>query len=403
MQQMKMLRVRLVDATGEAIPNVTARLRINGKKSVILTSRTCALGEVEFEVPERTKKGELELSPIAGHWSIGHDWDISAIQELQFKALRLPQANAGLGWWHEKLQIKSVGKVTTSGVRIGVIDTGCGPHAALSHVQSLGTFVDGKKGLAGIEDEGEHGSHVCGIIGARVTLASEYAGLASAADLFTARVPMVNALINQADIANAIDAMVDRDVHLINLSLGAETQSRALNDSIENAWLHGTLCFAAAGNTGDQILWPARHERVIAVTALGLPGPCPRGTLGARLLEKSSDPDRLFGMVFPGFSARGPNAYCCCPGVGIISTIRSDGYAVGAWGDLSGTSMASPLALSLLALVLARDGDVLRRKGDEYRGARIRELLELHCIPLDLDVDMQGNGLPVLDLNQVKA
>lgn len=403
MPKTKVIEISLVDTAGHPIGGVTARLTLSGRAGTFLTAKTGRDGNVTFDIPETTKGARVELSPIGGHWSIGRDWKLSGNSRLELRAVELPRANNGLGWWHNKMGVKASDATGGAGVRVGIIDTGCGPHPALSHVQPVGTFTDGKRALPGIEDEAEHGTHVCGIIAARVNSPTEFCGIAPATDLFVARVYKPGVTINQADIANAIDALVHERVHLINISLGASIPSRPLNESIENAWLHGAVCFASAGNSSGDVLWPGRHERVVAVTALGSSDDVPAESLGRLLLEGCSAPDGIFGLVFPAFSARGPQVGCCAPGVGIISTIRWAGSPSKAWGDLSGTSMASPLALGLISVLLGKEQKILKMNADEKRSESVFALLLEHCAASDLDQDQQGNGLPVLDLASAVA
>ena len=52
-------------------------------------------------------------------------------------------------------------------IKVGVIDSGCGPHPALDHVTDFGSYIDGEYDQNGGLDSGSHGTHVCGTIGAR--------------------------------------------------------------------------------------------------------------------------------------------------------------------------------------------------------------------------------------------
>jgi subtilisin family serine protease len=347
---------------------------------------------VQHEGPAR-----LEIGPIPNHWSLAEDCHVD-VPLREFQASKLIRAEDGLGWWHRAVGLDSATPGRGRGIRIGVIDTGCGPHPALSHAQEVGTFIDGHR-TPGIIDEQEHGSHVCGIVAARPQSRDHFVGLAPDAELFVARVSSPARRATQWNIAAALDAMVDAGVHLINLSLGAEPAVRTIGESIENAWLHGILCFAAAGNWGGNVLWPARHELVIAVSALGREAQVPEGSLGKLLLRDAQERDTENDFVVPEFCSRGPAVTCCAPGVGIVSTLRTnDPGTSGDWGDMSGTSMASPLALGVLAILLSRDETFLTLAANEDRARYAREVLENQCFPLQISADCQGNGLPMLEL-----
>lgn len=387
-------QVLLRDHHGTPIPDVSARLRVGRARQIRV--RTDASGRAEWHV-ENKARARLEIGPIPNHWSLGDDCQVDgSLRELQ--ATRIAPARGGIGWWHKAVGIDSPMPDRGRGIRIGVIDTGCGPHAALAHVQELGTFVDGYR-TNGLTDEEEHGSHVCGIIAARPESADGFVGIAPDAELLVARVSDSTRRATQRNIADALDAMVEARVHLVNISLGAEAETvRAIRDSIENAWVHGVLCFAAAGNWGGDVLWPARHELVIAVSALGRETEVPEGSLGRLLLRDAREWDRHHDLVMPEFCSRGPAINCCAPGVGIVSTFRTAHPAAGgAWGDMSGSSMASPVAAAVLAVLLSRDEAFLGMDTDEARSRYAREMVENHCFPLQIRADSQGSGLIMLE------
>jgi len=391
----KQLRISLQKADGSRLPSVTVRVqfRPSGKIQVLCTDNQ---GELACTLSRGTRTARLEIGPVPGHWSIGEDVALSEINQRVLHATALPDAVDGLGWWHRVVGVHRRDPTLGRGIRIGVIDTGCAPHPALAHVTPLGTFVSGQGPNSAVNDELEHGTHVCGILGARTNGGKEFIGLAPAAELLVARVETAAKQgVKQDDIADAIDAMVDRRVHLINISFGARAASRVLIDSIINAWLHGVVCFAAAGNLGGPVLWPAQHEKVIAVTALGRRCELPEGSLAALLLSDSRQTDSDLDMTFAEFCSRGPQTDCCSPGIGIISTVGT--ATGGSWGDMSGTSMASPLALATLAGILADDLEYRNTAEDERRSERALELMQSHCRPLALDTDVQGNGLLVFD------
>jgi hypothetical protein len=138
---------------------------------------------------------------------------------------------------------------------------------------------------------------------------------------------------------------------------------------------------------------------VVAVTALGRTAEVPAGSLGHLLLKGCRNIDKTYDFVFPEFCSRGPSVNCCAPGVGIISTLpTADTSPVGHWGDMSGSSMASPLALGVLANVLSRSADFFDMPADETRCKYAVEVLQNQCMPLAFSEDCQGNGLPMIDL-----
>ncbi len=392
--------VTVVGSGGHPIRGAVVRMTTRNSWEPAV-ARTNAAGHAELEVRGKGV-ARLEVSPIPGHWSIGLQRSAQQ-RDIDLTAASLPpMPNDGLGWWHQAVGGGSIGSEAAGGIRIGIIDSGCGPNPALSHARTLGSFVDGRLPTAEGLDANEHGTHVCGIVGARPTGGAGFVGLAQAAEMVVARVQQPGQLVSDADMANAVDAMADEQVDLINMSLGAKRESVQLIDSIIDAWTRGTVCFAAAGNTGDDVLWPGRHERVVAVTAVGRRGVAPPGTLSASRLLRCLGEDVNNNLVFPDFCCRGLGVTCCAPGVAIISTIPVEGAGqippLAGWADMDGTSMASPVALSVLAAVLGKDKKFLRMSRDEDRAQYAWDQLEMHCVPTTLDQDFQGNGIPMVNL-----
>jgi len=95
-----------------------------------------------------------------------------------------------LGWWHQVLGKEAGRPKAGAGIRICVVDTGCGPTDCLQHVVGVGAWLAGSF-LAGSEaarDMSNHGTHVTGLIAGRVCEPCSYAGVAPAASAFVVRV-----------------------------------------------------------------------------------------------------------------------------------------------------------------------------------------------------------------------
>src|SRR5262249_28385815 len=164
----------------------------------------------------------------------------------------------------------------------GVTYTGVGPHRNLTHAMQIGAYINGQRlPPAAATDVDAHGTHVSGTIGARPLNAGDYGGIAPGCELFVARIfPGPETGASNADIANAIDALSrDHKVDLINLSLGATTPSEVVHDALIDAVERGTLCVCAAGNDGAAVNFPAAFPEALAVTALGVAGWAPPGSL----------------------------------------------------------------------------------------------------------------------------
>jgi subtilisin len=266
-------------------------------------------------------------------------------------------------------------------------------------VTIVGAFVDGKVLPPDrAADVAEHGTHTTGIIGARPTRASDYAGMAAGCELFHARVFKGEGPEDgptQADIIQAIDALSrDHQCDLINMSLGGGPPSRAEEDAIRDASERGTLCVCSAGNDAAPIEYPAAYPECAAVSAIGKLGWAPAGTFSANNRPREADKMGQDNLFLASFSCFGPTLACAAPGVGIVSTVPDRDGFVGAYMEMDGTSMASPAACGALAVILSQDPTYKAMKRDLSRSKRAALLLAQHCKSFGLAVKYEGRGLP---------
>ena len=208
-----------------------------------------------------------------------------------------------------------------AGVTVAVLDTG----VDLQHPALLGKLLPGRDMVDDDDvpqDEGfgiawGHGTHVGGIV----------AVAAPDAAILPVRVLDSNGRGNMFTLAYAIEWAVDQGADVINLSVGAESDSRVLRDTIAEAVAQGVVVVAAAGNLNSAaVQYPAGYPDVLSVTAVD----------GANVKASFAS----YGAGWVDIAA---------PGVGITSTIvgpQGSGYA--SW---SGTSMSAPFVAGAAALV----------------------------------------------------
>jgi subtilisin len=354
---------------------------------------TDGAGMATLPLSSTLRPAALVVLPAGGFWSMLVRNPASGIT-----VDCVPLKDSGpVDWWHRLLGITSFDVSRGAGIKVGVVDTGVKPHGCLSHVESVGAFIDDGHDPDGGDDVDSHGSHVCGIIAARPVTANQRGGVAPGVTLLSARVfPGPGSLASQADIVDAIDHLSrGRRVDLINLSLGADQPSAIEQDAIRDALERGTLCVCAAGNDGGAVTWPARFDETVAVSAVGLKGTAPTGTLAATGLPLDPSKHGADDQFLASFSNFGTTIDCCAPGVAIISTVPvrfglEDPYAV-----MDGTSMASPAACGALAALLAQSDDYKELTGSS-RAEAARTILRSNCRSIGLPAAFQGNGMPRL-------
>jgi subtilisin family serine protease len=282
-------------------------------------------------------------------------------------------------------------------IKIGVIDTGVGPHPYLDHIKKIGSILQGKFDPNGGGDVAGHGSHVSGIIGARpVEGSGEFCGVSCGAEVLMVRVFPENGGANQGDIAAAIDMLAnEHSVDLINMSLGSSEPSQIELDAVIHAAEKGVLCISAAGNAfGQPILFPAGYPEVAAVSAIGLFGQYPAGSAASFCVPVL--PAEIAGYLFvANFSNLGATLACTAPGVGIVSTVpvQKNGLVPAPYASMSGTSMASPLVTGCLASVLSASPQYLEQPRTAERASWASAALLQCLLNVGLDRNYVGGGL----------
>jgi subtilisin len=233
-----------------------------------------------------------------------------------------------LPWGVDRVEA-DVAWATTTGdpIKVAVIDTGI----STGHPDLKANLKGGYSAVAytsSYNDDNGHGTHVAGTIAA-VSNTQGVVGVAHQADLYAVKVLDGSGSGWVSDIAEGILWAVERDVDVINMSLGTPTYSQLLADVCEIAIAEGVTVVSAAGNMGvadpdgDSVTYPAKLPGVIGVSAVDSSG----------------------GIA--SFSSRGDEVDVAAPGVSIHSTYKGKTYAT-----LSGTSMASPHVAGIAALVL---------------------------------------------------
>jgi thermitase len=229
--------------------------------------------------------------------------------------------------WHlAKIQTPQAWNLTTGSpaVVVAVIDTGVfGTHPDLaSNLVSGWNFVKSNSDTADLLG---HGTAVAGVIAAAGNNGLGVAGVTWQSRIMPLVVVDENDLAAYSDIAAAIQYAADRNVHVINISIGGSLPSSTLQSAVDYAWNKGVLILASAMNNGaSDPYYPAACNHVMAVSA-------------------TDSNDHL-----ASFSNYGAWIAISAPGSGILSTVVGGGYAY--W---FGTSFSSPIVAGVAALSLA--------------------------------------------------
>ena len=276
-----------------------------------------------------------------------------------------------------------------TGVTVGVLDTGAGPHSDLNIVAGVNT-VTGEE-ATDYEDIDGHGTHVAGLIGSHGTPPAGLRGVAPGVSIRVYRVFGTDGqgATNYAILKALIRAAGD-GCDIVNLSLGGGPYDEVVEEAIRDAREQGMLAVIAAGNDGRGVVsYPAAYQYATPVSAMGRESTYPAGSVdeGSVLRPPSSTADAK--EFIAGFSNIGLQVFATGPGVGVLSTLPHN-----AFGPMSGTSMAAPVIAGAAACLLSRDPAVFGMTRDRKRGDAIEALLAKACAPRGFGSIYEGRGLP---------
>jgi subtilisin family serine protease len=263
-----------------------------------------------------------------------------------------------------------------TGVIIGLVDSGVDlDHEDLAdHILPNGwDFGDDD---ADPDDELGHGTQVCGIIAAEQNNGLGISGVAPQSKILPLKISQGNTdIFTDATVAEAIIYAADNGAAIINLSLGwnDEQDHAAVTDAIAYAADKGLTLVAAAGNRYGPVWFPAKLEKVVAVSAI----------------------DKYNQNVY---SAYGPELDLVAPGSGntlddfILTTASGGGYTFNKGTSFSAAMVSAAAALLLseqphltnsqVATVLANRADDLGEPGpdDMFGAGRVNALATLDSL-----------------------
>lgn len=375
------ISITVVSAHGAApVPgvNVVAFTDFDAREGA--QGQTNQQGRATLALGGATKRVErLYLYAEEGFWSgLLKNVTLSSGFQATLQPIALPFTDAVRHFYGDELIAAGIG------VKVGVIDTGVGPHDDLSVEGGVNTVTGEEPG--NWKDNGSgHGTHVAGIIAGQNP---SLIGVAPGVTLRSYRVfgKGADGATNFA-ISKAIDRAVADGCDLINMSLGGGDPDEATHSAIVDARAKGVLVFVATGNDDRApVSFPASDSMALAVTALGRKGLFPAGTTQAADVVAPYGTDR--SNFIAAFSNVGPEVDLTGPGLGIISTFPGNKLAV-----MDGTSMACPAATGAAARLLAQLPNVLGMARDQARSDAMAGAVLRAAATLGLPAELQGSGM----------
>lgn len=244
------------------------------------------------------------------------------IQVTGYRPLEMASQEAKDLWGYKAVKADLANQLpqgSGEGITVCVVDTGVdGTHPDLE-----GQVVGGESFVAGEADwmDGNgHGTHVAGTIAGK---GLGVLGVASKAKIYASRVLGSDGSGTYEAVASGIKACIGK-AQVINMSLGGSRNAPIVEEAVNEALKAGLIVVAAAGNNYGKVGYPAAQKGVIAISAIDVK------------------------LKLAAFSSRGPEIAFAAPGVDIISSIPGGKYA-----SFDGTSMASPHAAGVVAIMLS--------------------------------------------------
>lgn len=258
----------------------------------------------------------------------------------------LSKVNAAQAW-------AKAGNKGNKNVLLAVIDTGVDyKHKNLA--ANMVTGYDFRDNDADPMDETSsqnpgHGTHCAGIIGATGVVDGGISGISPEVSIMPLRFLGADGSGDLNNAIKAIDYAIEHKVQVISASWGASvplSTAKPLVEALERADKAGIIFVTAAANDGKN------NDKTDVY-------PANAGTANMITVAASNASDAK-----PSWSNYGKaKVSLAAPGEAIMSTLPSDKY-----GNLSGTSMATPLVAGMVAFLKAQDASLT--------GAEVRSLLQ---------------------------
>lgn len=248
------------------------------------------------------------------------------------------------------------------GIKVAIIDTGFDR----SQPDLMGQVIAEKDYVNNdnyADDDHGHGTHVSGIVFAKEGNGIGGAGVCPLCQGMVCKALSANGSGSVSNVSRCIAWASGTGADVINMSLGSPRASNTLLEAVRQANKNGTVVVSAAGNSGSSYpQYPAAYS--IAVGAVD------------RNDRRAS------------FSNYGGYVDVSAPGVSVVSTLIGGGY-----GPMSGTSMASPVAAGVVALI--------RSVYPDMSVAEVEEQLENTADDVDQGLGGRVNALRAVSQGEV--
>jgi thermitase len=295
-------------------------------------------------------------------------------------------------WYSPVINEPAGWDITTgsSSVVVAIVDTGLVAHPEVAANIVPGYNVYSNSTLTNV-DPCAHGTAVASIAGGIGNNANGIAGVAWHVSLMPVVISddsstTVCNSTSMSYLAKGVTYAADHGARVINVSWGGTGDDATMQSAVNYAWGKGAVVFAAAGNNGaTPVLYPAGEQNVVAVAATGAASTSPSGDTHASYSNYGSGVD----VAAPGSSIWAPYA----------------AVTNGSYSTWTGTSMATPMASGLAALMLsvnpkltnAQIVDLMEKNSDDLGTAGWDQYYGWGRIDVAKTLRAAGGAVPVTD------
>jgi subtilisin family serine protease len=289
----------------------------------------------------------------------------------EMAAAQGPAADERSFTWGLQAIRANLSHLTGRGVLVAVLDTG----VDITHPDLVGCVEDTMSFVVGeaVEDRHGHGTHCIGTVaGPKNPQQQPRYGVACDARILAGKVLNNQGRGSDGQILAGMAWAVARGARVISMSLGAPVEPGELFPQTyeilaRRALERGTVIVAAAGN---------ESHRPPSIRPVGRPANCP-SILAVAALDRSLTPSFFSNG---GINGQGGEINIAAPGRDVLSAAPGGGY-----DTMSGTSMATPHAAGVLAL--------LAEANPHASAADLIAALKAGAFPLAQPVTDVGAGL----------
>ncbi len=251
-------------------------------------------------------------------------------------------------------------KIQGKEVGVAVIDSGVQRTKDLD--KRLRANVNFNKTFHNSVDRYGHGTFVAGIIAGNGSQSlKKYIGVAPRADIYNIRVSDDVGMANESDVITALqwinDNKANTNIRVVNLSLNSSLaqsyHTSPLDAACEILWFNGIVVVVAAGNNGDQVIYPPANDPFVitvgATNDMGTLNTSDDAVTGFSAHGVTED-----GFTKPDLVAPGKNIIGLLPDQNklTISMMHPENRVDQHYFRMSGTSVSAPMVSGAVTLLL---------------------------------------------------